>query len=129
MMQEETLHIRNPFVNYVTNVHGWHVEKTHGSQFQEGFPDLYLMHRQYTSRWVETKKMRKGDFSFTSAQLHKFPIWLAHQTPIWIIYGEDFRGHKGSAGYLSMERAYQMLFKPCNCAYLLDPNSRRIMIR
>lgn len=124
MTQPETVLIRKPFVDYLTYVKGCHVEKTHGSQFQEGFPDLYVMSPKFTARWVETKRLVKGDFSFTPAQLRKFPIWIANGVPIWIVYGEDFRGNK-----VALERAYQSLFNPANCGYLLDPVSRRMILR
>ena len=124
-MQVESSHIGNPFREYL-RYKGWHVEKTHGSQYQEGFPDLYCMHPKYDPKWVETKVLRGGDFSFTVAQLAKFPVWIAHGVKIWIIYGTDFRG---PAGKLALERAYQTLFNPPNAAYMLNPMMRRELLR
>ena len=64
LKQLETQLIVEPFRNLLSGKYGWYVEKTHGSQFQQGFPDLYIMHKKYEPRWVECKVIRNGDVSF-----------------------------------------------------------------
>lgn len=121
--QEETIRVRTPFRDYVTNL-GWYVEKFHGSQFQEGIPDLLLMHPQYEPRWVEIKLLDDhNNISFTNAQLRKFPIWIAHGAKIWCIAGHDFRFNHG--GKPELERAYNKLFLPANMGFCLNPKLRK----
>jgi hypothetical protein len=121
--QEESIKIVEPLVRYLVHKHGWHVEKTHGSQYMEGFPDLYCIHPKYSPRWVECKVIRNGDFSFTPAQERKFPIWIANGVGIWIACGYDLRNK------VELERVYRTLFDPPNCALYLNGESRRTLLR
>ena len=66
---------------------GWLVERTHGSAFMRGFPDLYLAHPKWGQRWVDVKV--EGAYSFTKAQRMKWPIWEQHGVGIWILTGSD----------------------------------------
>jgi hypothetical protein len=116
--QDETVLISDPFRNYLKHM-GWHTEKTHGSQFQTGFPDLRIMHPKYEPRWVETKLIHGNTVHLTTAQLQKFPIWILNGEKIWVIAGRDFRGIEGKQ---SLIRAYQRLFEPPN-AYLFFHSS------
>ncbi len=75
------------------------VEATHGNEFQSGFPDLYATHPTYGPRWVEVKKAIM--FSFTPAQIVKFPLFQAHGAKIWIMTE-------------ATEEEYKKLFKPSN---------------
>jgi len=61
----------------------WLVKPTHGSQFQSGFPDLFMAHPRYGSRWVECKNPEK--YAFTPAQMEWFPQFAAAQCGIWIV--------------------------------------------
>ena len=124
-MQEENLKIVHPLVTFLENAEGWYVEKTHGNQYQEGFPDLLCMHRRYGERWVECKVIRNGSFEFTSAQKRKFPKWITHGARLWLIAGVDFRG---STGLISLKKAYGLLFKEPNLAFHLNPETRRMML-
>ena len=127
MIQPESVLIVHPFTLMLENQFGWHVEKTHGSQFQEGFPDLRIMHPTLGQKWVECKVVRNGTFSFTDAQLTKFPVWMAHGEKIWIVYGTDFR-FSSPGGEAACRAAYNSLFMPPNCHLFWDPRSRRRMI-
>jgi hypothetical protein len=62
---------------------GWHVERTHGNLYQTGFPDLYVMHKKWGTRWIDCKQPKY--YSFTKAQRIKWPLWEAMGTPIWIL--------------------------------------------
>lgn len=62
---------------------GWFVKSTHGSQFQSGFPDLYMCHTSYGARWVECKNPEK--YAFTPAQMEWFPKFSANGAGIWIV--------------------------------------------
>ena len=35
---------------------GWHVEHTHGNLYQTGFPDLYVAHKKWGTRWIDCKQ-------------------------------------------------------------------------
>jgi len=61
----------------------WHVERTHGNAFQTGFPDLFVMHKKWGSRWIDVKQPKH--YSFTKAQKIKWPIWESFRVPIWIL--------------------------------------------
>ncbi len=52
-------------------VRGWTVMVTHGNMYQQGFPDLYIMHPLFGTKWVEVKN--PGKYRFTAAQLKFFP--------------------------------------------------------
>ncbi|MEN6367659.1 MAG: hypothetical protein ABFC88_12665 [Thermoguttaceae bacterium] len=62
---------------------GWRVERTHGNLYQTGFPDLYVMHKKWGTRWIDCKQPKK--YSFTKAQRIKWPLWEEMGVPIWIL--------------------------------------------
>lgn len=64
---------------------GWTVFVTHGNEYQHGLPDLYCMHPKYGVRWVEVKNPEA--YSFTAAQMEKFPLFSANNVGIWILTG------------------------------------------
>lgn len=66
---------------------GWLVEVTHGNKFMKGFPDLYLAHPDYGTRWVDVKV--EGSYEYTKAQRQKWPIWHTFKIGIWIMTGAD----------------------------------------
>src|SRR5215831_19241118 len=61
----------------------WEVMSTHGNIYQFGFPDLYAMHYTRGTRWIEIKNPE--GYSFTPAQLKKFPLFAAKGVGIWIL--------------------------------------------
>lgn len=122
-MHENEL-IVHPLVTLMERRYGWFCVKIHGSQYQSGLPDLYCMHKSYEPKWVECKVVRQGDFSFTDDQLRVFPKMIANNAKIWIVYGADFRKDLDALG-----RMYNKLFQAPNAPYLLDPASRRSLIR
>jgi len=80
------------------------VVRIHGSLFQSGLPDLYATHSRYGPRWIEVKQ--PIDFSFTGAQLDRFPKLSANGTKIWILTA-------------ATESEYKKLFLPANWAFYL----------
>lgn len=89
---------------------GWHTEKTHGSLFMEGWPDLYCIHKQHGSRWVEMK--RPGDGELEASQKKKFQLWLDHGMGVWI---------------LTKVEDYPRLFDKPNWHWWLDPVLRKML--
>ncbi len=77
----------------------WGVKETHGNLYQSGFPDLYIYHYRYGTRWVEVKVPEK--YKFTNAQLESFPEMSAKGVGIWILTA-------------ATEDQYKKLFKPAN---------------
>jgi len=73
--------------------------ETHGNMYQSGFPDLYICHARYGTRWVEVKV--KDKYKFTGAQLENFPAMSAKNVGIWILTA-------------ATEEEYAKLFKPAN---------------
>lgn len=78
---------------------GWIVENIHGNIFQSGLPDLYCYNRQYGERWVDVKV--EGRYSFTKAQIIKWPLWEKAGIGIWILTGPT-------------QKDYDRLFEPPN---------------
>ncbi len=78
---------------------GWLVEVTHGNKFSSGLPDLFLAHPQHGLRWVDVKV--EGKYSYTKAQIAKWPVWHLHGAGVWIMTG-------------ATEDQYQRLWKPPN---------------
>ncbi len=65
----------------------WHVMRTHGNEYQKGFPDLWAMHEDYRWRWIEVKNPKA--YSFTKAQLASFHLFAACGIGIWIMTCAD----------------------------------------
>lgn len=66
---------------------GWYVKQTHGNMYQSGFPDLYICHSRYGTRWVDAKN--PGHYSFTPAQLETWPKMCANGAGVWILISDD----------------------------------------
>ena len=77
----------------------WHVEQTHGNLFQTGFPDLFVSHKKFGSRWIDCKV--DGKYEFTIAQQRKWPIWTEFGVGIWILTA-------------ATQEQYDRLFRPPN---------------
>ena len=95
---------------------GWHTEKTHGSLFRKGFPDLFCMHPTLgpgstpIQRWVEMKRPGQGELE--ESQKVKFRLWTNAGVGIWV---------------LSSAADYDKLFKPANWHWWLDPELRKLL--
>ena len=71
--------------------YGWTVIVTHGNEYQFGLPDLYAMRPIFKSskgthgesRWIEVKNPER--FSFTRAQIQRFPEFLKAGIGIWVM--------------------------------------------
>lgn len=64
---------------------GWHIIKMHGSAYQRGIPDLYCMHKQYGTRWVELKSPTRSGQLFTPAQYSVFRKFVQCKIGIWML--------------------------------------------
>lgn len=60
----------------------WFCKETHGNLYSYGFPDIYVSHRKYGTRWIEVKK--PVGYKFTPAQIEFFPLFSANGSPIWV---------------------------------------------
>lgn len=82
----------------------WFVMETHGNMFQSGFPDLFITHLKYRSRWVECKCPTGSRLE--QSQLETFPHLCANGSGVWILTG-------------STMAEYDKLFQPCNWWHFL----------
>jgi hypothetical protein len=80
-------------------VRDWCVEVTNGNIYQVGFPDLFLAHKTYGTRWVDVKNLDR--YTFTPAQKIKWPLWTEYGVGIWILTAAS-------------DAEYQKLFGPPN---------------
>jgi len=82
--------IQRNFIKYL-RARDWEVERMIGNALQKGIPDIYVMHEQFGTRWVDLKN--PADYEFTNAQRIKWPRWEDKGVGIWIITGwqdEDY---------------------------------------
>ena len=94
---------------------GWHVERTHGNLFQQGFPDLYVSHKEFGQRWIDVKN--PVSYRYTKAQIQKWPIWDSYGIGIWIITGAT----EADYDKLFQPPNWQEYWKPSYDEYLIDP--------
>lgn len=78
---------------------GWTVENIHGNLYQSGLPDLYCFKKEYGERWIDVKV--EGRYSFTKAQIIKWPKWEIAGIGIWILTD-------------ATQKDYDRLFNPPN---------------
>lgn len=90
--------IQSHLMRFLEN-RGWIVENMHGNMYQSGIPDLYCFKKEYGERWIDVKV--EGRYSFTKAQIIKWPKWEKAGIGIWILTG-------------STQRDYDRLFEPPN---------------
>lgn len=88
---------------------GWHVEKTHGSLYMKGWPDLYCIHPAYGPKWIEVK--RPGEGKLEDTQVKKFNEWRKYGLGVWVVTGV---------------KDYPLIFKQPNWHHFLDPALRRL---
>lgn len=75
-------HIQRRVVEFLT-ARGWMAEHTHGNLYQTGFPDLFVAHRRWGTRWIDCKQPK--NYTFTKAQRLKWPVWEKMGVGIWIM--------------------------------------------
>lgn len=86
---------------------GWGVEITHGNKYQSGFPDLYVMHDKYGTRWIDAKV--EGRYSFTNAQKYTWSRWhYRFRVGIWIMTA----GNEEQYGWLFQEPNWLDYWRP-----------------
>lgn len=61
----------------------WFTIKTHGSQMQQGIPDILASHKVYGIRLIEVKN--PAGFSFTPAQVKIFAEMVSHGAPVYVL--------------------------------------------
>lgn len=74
--------IQRDIINFL-KVKDWTVMVTHGNMYQQGFPDLYILHHVHGAKWVEVKNPLA--YSFTAAQRRYFPLISIVGGGIWIM--------------------------------------------
>lgn len=62
------------------------VHKTHGNEYQQGWPDLYAFHPARGHRWIEVKR---PSGSFTDAQRARFACWDAAGVDVHVLCDAD----------------------------------------
>lgn len=60
----------------------WHTEIVSGTLYNVGFPDLYLIHRQFGTRWLELKI---HPVKFQRSQIERFTLWTKYGVGIWVV--------------------------------------------
>ena len=128
MAQRESVKVVDPFVALLKH-RGWTVKNFHGNQYQQGVPDAYIMHPEYTPRWVEFKVIEPrvgsaGAVKLTKYQKVTFPLWHSLGVPIYIIAAEDLRG---SVNQRLRERLYKKLFEEPNCLFAMNKRSHSLL--
>lgn len=96
--------IQEELINFF-KIRDWGVKSTHGNIYQFGFPDLYVCHNRYGTRWVEVK--RPVGYRFTPAQLETFRMFAAHGVGVWVLTA-------------AIESEYKKLWLPANWHLYLD---------
>ena len=91
---------------------GWVVENMHGNMYQSGIPDLYCFKKEYGERWIDVKV--EGQYSFTKAQIIKWPQWESAGIGIWILTG-------------STQRDYDRLFEKPNMRDYWKPSYDKVI--
>lgn len=78
---------------------GWLVEISHGNLYQKGWPDLFIHHPKWGSRWIDVKNPER--YNFTRDQRWKWPLWDQFGVGIWILTD-------------ATQEEYDKLFRPPN---------------
>jgi len=81
----------------------WLVKKTHGNEFQSGFPDLFCYHRKYGLRWIEVKTPTGH---LQGSQIQFFQELAAVGCGVWILTAAN-------------DDQYQLLFSSANWFWFL----------
>lgn len=122
--QRESVKVVDPFVALL-RARGWTVKNFHGNQYQQGVPDAYIMHSDYSPRWVEFKVREESNYvHLTTAQKKTFPVWHGLGVPIYIIAAKDLRG---SVNQLLRERLYNKLFEKPNVLYAMSKRTHNLL--
>ena len=126
--QRESKLVVEPFVALLKH-RGWTVKNFHGNQYQQGVPDAYIMHPDYSPRWVEFKVREErtssaGAVCLTKYQKVTFPLWHSLGVPIYIIAAYDLRGSENQA---LRERLYKKLFDEPNCLFAMNKRSHSLL--
>jgi hypothetical protein len=82
----------------------WLVKKTHGNEYQSGFPDLFCYHKRYGLRWIEVKVSKTGHLQ--GSQIEFFRELAAVGCGVWILTAAN-------------DAQYQLLFKEPNWIWFL----------
>lgn len=91
-------------------LHDWYTVILHGNIHTNGMPDIFACHFNYGIRLIEIKD--PNSYSFTGAQLEKFPKLCANGAGVWILTSDS-------------QEEYNKLFKPPNWVYYLSIWNKR----
>lgn len=83
----------------------WHVEETHGNEYQTGFPDIFACHRSLGSRWIEVK-LESGS-RLEQSQFDTFQEFTKRKVGVWILTDSD-------------DWEFNKLFQPANWYHYLS---------
>lgn len=97
--------IQQEIVNRLTLM-GFYCKITHGSEFQTGFPDVYVAHTSYGTRWIEVKQPG-NTVRFEESQIDSFTQMALHGVGVWVLQG-------------STDYEIRKLFAPANWAFFSD---------
>ena len=64
---------------------GWYIIKLHGGKYQSGLPDLFAMHPEYGTRWIETKT---PSGKLRASQVKKFYLMSRAKVKIFVLEDE-----------------------------------------
>lgn len=120
-IQRETLLVGRPFTIFL-EYKGWSVKKTHGNQYQEGFPDSYIYHNLYSPRWVEFKVWDGNVIKLTDSQKRTFPTMMQKNVPIFVIVHEDLRSNE-----TELNRMYKKLFDSPNVHFSFNKSTYHLL--
>jgi len=131
--QRESLKVVEPFVALLKH-RGWTVKNFHGNQYQQGVPDAYILHPDYTPRWIEFKVREDWDtVKLTKYQRVTFPLWHSLGVPIYIIAAKDLRyiiaakDLRGSVNQTLRERLYKKLFEEPNVLFAMSKRTHKLL--
>lgn len=79
---------------------------THGSEYQTGFPDVFVAHRSYGTRWIEVKQPG-NTVRFEESQVDSFTKLALHGVGVWVLQGDS-------------DYEIRKLFNPPNWAFYSD---------
>lgn len=91
-------HIQQDLIRFL-RCREWNVEHTNGNLYQTGFPDLFIHHKKWQTRWIDCKQPK--NYTFTKHQKRKWPIWDSFGIGIWILTA-------------ATQEQYDLLFGPPN---------------
>jgi len=97
---------------------GWlKPQKTHGNEYQVGWPDLFTCHPEHGPRWIEMKSDRG---KLRKSQVLKCLLWSRYGVQVWVLRGpKDYQ--------LLFDEPNWRQFVPKRLKFLLEKTTDEIM--